>query len=117
MARVERALRVGVFEEKRFGNCSNNGISSRFDSILLLCDDGPVEVDLDNPPEELCVLVRRVLFGREADYVRPYKNAEGCGWMFGGDLVYASDARFPSNHPLCLHDRDESPELNERLSR
>ena len=65
--RKARALRVEIFESKRFGNCSNNGISSKYDSILLLCEDGPDEVDLDDPPEELCRLVRRTLFGREAD--------------------------------------------------
>lgn len=114
---MARALRVSVFESKRLGNCSNNGISDRYDSVLLLCDNGPEEVDMENPPEELCVLVRRELFGREADYVRPYKNPDGIGWMFGGSLVYASDARFASDHPLCLHDRQESKELYDALSR
>jgi hypothetical protein len=37
--------------------------------------------------------------------------------MFGGCFLWTSDGRFPSPHPIALHDRWESPELNEALSR
>lgn len=112
-----RALPVNIFEDKRIGNCSNHGISEDFCEILLLCDDGHIEVDLDNPPENLCVYVKRTLFGKEADYVRPYADPEGVGWMNGGSIVYTSDSRFPGNHPVCLHDRQESQEMYDILSR
>lgn len=59
-----RALAVSIFENKRLGNSSNHGISEKFSEILLICDDGPYEVDLENPPENLCIYVKRVLLGK-----------------------------------------------------
>ena len=114
---MAKALRVGIYEDKRFGNCSNHGISERFYDVLLLCDDGYIDVDLENPPENLCEYVHRSLGGKECDYVRPYKEAAGVGWMYGGSIVYSSDSRFPGSHPVCLHDRDESQEEYDRYSR
>lgn len=113
-----RALSVGIFESKKIGNCSNHGISERFNEILLICEDGNVEVDLDNPPENLCRLVRRNLWGEEHDYVEPYAEPYGVGWMSGGSIVYSCDARFGrmSNHPLCLHDRTETQEQYDMMS-
>lgn len=112
-----KAIRAHIFEDKRIGNCSNHGISERYDCVLLLCDDGDVEVDLENPPENLCEIVRRRLWGEEHDYIRPWAAAKGVGWMFGGSIIYSSDARFGSNHPLMFHDRDETPEEYEMYSR
>jgi hypothetical protein len=106
-----QALRVSIFEDKRIGNCSNHGISEKYNNVLILNADGPEEVDLDNPPENLCILVHRTLFGKEADYVRPYADPTGAGWMSGGALVWTSDSRFECSHPLQLHDRQESWEL------
>lgn len=108
-----RALIVSIFEDKRLGNSSNHGISERYSEILLLCEDGPHEVDLDNPPENLCRLVERTLWGEEHNYIEPYAEANGVGWMYGGAVCYSSDSRFSrmSTHPLCLHDRTESQEM------
>ena len=111
-----RALSVSIFEDKSIGNCSNNGISARFREVLILNAEGNVKVDMDNPPENLCVYVERELFGERHDYIRPYADAVGAGWMFGGSLVYSCDSRF-GYMPMKLHDRQESWELNERLSR
>ena len=111
-----RALSVNIFEDKAIGNCSNHGISERFREILILNAEGNYEVDLNNPPENLCVYVERELWGERHDYIRPYADAKGAGWMFGGALVYSSDSRF-GGVPMKLHDRDESRELNDMLSR
>lgn len=104
-----RALPVSIYKHKG-KDCSNKGISSKYDEILLICEDGNIDVDLKNPPENLCELVERELFGRSADYVRPYRKANGVGWMAGGCVVYSPDSRFASDYPLCLHDRTESKE-------
>lgn len=106
------ALRCGIFEDKLIGNCSNHGISARFPEILLLCDEGNVEVDLDNPPANLCKVVRQELPWGTNVYVEPVaKRDPGCvGWMFGGTLIYSSDLRFDKmsdGFPLRLHDRQE----------
>ena len=116
--REARALPCGIFKDK-YGDCSNGGISSRFNEILLLNERGHIKVDLDNPPENLCVYVERELFGEEHDFIRPYapKDSGNVGYMFGGTIIYTSDSRFQGKHPICLHDRQESYELYDMLSR
>ena len=118
-----RALSVGIYESKSIGNCSNDGISAHFNEILIPCPTGNWEIDWDNPPENLCIYVERELWGERHDYIRPYKDAVGVGWMFGGSLVYTSDGRYSAITedsvccPMKLHDRDESQELYDMLSR
>lgn len=111
-----KALRISILEDKVIGNCSNHGISERFNEILLICDEGYVDVKGDE--ENLCKVVRRNLFGREYLHVEPVKAPTGVGYMSGGTFVYSSDARFNriSEYPLSLHDRCESQELYNRLS-
>ena len=110
-----KAISVGIFESKSIGNCSNHGISERLKDILLICDRGnSYEVDEDD--ERLC-RVDSVSYGGKTHYfVRPVAEPKGVGWMFGGSLVYSSDARFPFEYPLALHDRCESQELYDMLS-
>ena len=116
---MKKAIRVAIFENKSIGNCSNQGISSRYSEILLLHERGFVDVDEDNPPENLCEVVeQKTSFGLNR-FVRPVKRtASGCvGYMFGGSLVYCSDARFSelSDAPLRLHDRQESQALYDSM--
>ena len=116
----ERALPVEIYK-CHYGDCSNHGISSRHSEILVLCPDGFIEVDMDNPPDNLCVVEKRILWGEKHYYVRPYAEADGVGWMYGGCLVDSSDARWHKltgiDYPLHLHDRTESQELYDMLSR
>lgn len=111
---IVRALSVEIFEGKLIGNCSNDGISSRFQKVLIQCEDGNVDVDLDNPPENFCIIAERCGY----KFVRPYANPTGIGWMAGGTLVYSCDSRFAeiSEYPLSLHDRQETKELYDLLS-
>lgn len=111
-----KALRVSIYESKDIGNCSNHGISERFKEILLLCDEGNVAVTGEE--ENLC----RVSSIMGHLHVQPvYEPDRGCvGWMFGGSLVHSSDARFnrlSGGYPLSLHDRQETQELYNALSR
>lgn len=55
-----RALSVGIFKNS-LGDFSNHGISSQFSEIILLCDDVNYEIDMENPPENLCKVVTRIL--------------------------------------------------------
>lgn len=105
-----RCVRAEIFRWK-LGDCSNGGISSRFDDVLIPCKNGPVDVDLDNPPENLVKVVRRKLFGREYVHLEPY-NDKGKWWMAGGTYVHSCDARFGEiinngGYPVGLHDRTE----------
>lgn len=120
MARTVKALTVYIFKS-RFGDSSNGGISSRFNEILVECPNGNSEVDLDNPPANFCVVVKRILWGEKHYYVRPYAEPDGVGWMYGGCIVDTSDSRWSElievDYPLHLHDRTESQELYDMLSR
>lgn len=95
------------------GDCSLDGISSRYNSLILIGDDieGPVSVDLDNPPENVVKIVRRTIRGQEYMHLEPL---DGCGnggsrwYMAGGNIANTSDSRFPSQYPLEIHDRHES---------
>lgn len=114
-----RALPISIYEDKKIGNCSNNGISSRYREVLLICEEGFIEIDENNLPENLVKLVTRNLFGKEYKHIEPVAKPSGAGWMAGGSLVYSSDSRFRrmSDYPLALHDRQESWELYDMLSR
>lgn len=108
-----RALSANIFKSI-YGDCSNGGISSRFDKVFIECHNGPHEFDTDNLPENF---VR--LSGDGYRYARPAVHTnDGCvGWMFGGCLIYTSDSRFPSDYPLMLNDRQETRREYDLLSR
>ena len=114
-----KALPVDIYKHKA-SDCSNGGISSKYDEILVICSDGFVEVDENNPPENLCKVVGRHLFGKTIYHVEPYAKASGLGWMAGGCYVGSSDSRFDrlfdGYGALSLHDRTESQEEYDRYS-
>jgi hypothetical protein len=116
-----RALRIYVYKNNRLGDCSNNGISSRYDELLLVCPDGPEEVDESNPPENLVKIVERRSYSRPGEihrHIEPVAKPKGLGWMAGGCMAYCSDSRFSKisgGYPLQLHDRCESQELYDRM--
>jgi hypothetical protein len=111
-----RALPIDVYRENSLGDCTNGGISSVYDRLLLLCEDGQVEIDPENPPENLVKIVERNLFGRIHKHIEPVARPEGAGWMYGGNIACTSDSRFNSDYPLKIHDRQESWELYESMS-
>lgn len=108
-----KALPISVYKTDRLGDCTNGGITSRYDTLLLICEDGFISVDEDNPPENLVKIVtRRYAGGKEYKHIEPYALTDsGCvGWMAGGNLAYSSDSRFRrmSEYPLSVHDRQET---------
>ena len=109
-----KAIEASIYEDKWIGNCSNKGISSRFDRVLILCEDG--FIDVDGTEENLCE-VRYITFGGHTHYfVEPVAEPQGIGWMSGGSIVYTSDSRFPFDYPLTLHDRQETHKEYEMYS-
>lgn len=94
-------------------DCSNGGLSSKFNEVYVPVKDGHIEVSLDNPPENLVRIVRRQLFGREYVHFEPWSaKASGKWYMFGGTYVDDSDSRFREEvnnggYPVSLHDRTE----------
>lgn len=111
-----KALPVSVYRSSSLGDCTNGGVSARYDDLLVLCDDGYITVDLENPPKNLVEVVHRNMWGRDLYHIEPYAAAKGAGWMMGGNYAATSDSRFSK---LCggqygavaIHDRDESWEL------
>lgn len=107
-----KGLTVWVYRSG-LGDCSMNGISSRYDTLILIGEgvEGPVDVDLENPPENVVKLVKRKIFGREEYlHVEPLdgsSNGGGKWYMSGGNLAYSCDSRFPNRYPLSIHDRYE----------
>ena len=116
-----RAITVNVYRHGE-NDCTNGGISSKFDTLLCLCDDGPHQVDMSNPPENLVKVVKRELFGQEVYHVEPVADPVETGWLMGGNYAASPDSRFAAmagymHGALAIHDRQESPEEYDRLSR
>ena len=90
------------------GDCTNNGLTSKYDKINLY--HGQLDSEKINElPENSLILVERVLFGKQANYAVPveiYKSKRHS--MAGGNFIYTSDSRFPSSAPISVHDRIEN---------
>lgn len=109
-----KALPISVYKSPAYEGCSNGGITERFDRLLLVCEDGFIEVDETNPPENLVRIVTRFFGFGQYKYIEPWASPDsGCaGWMAGGALAYSCDSRFRgmSEYPLSVHDRQETQE-------
>lgn len=117
-----KALPVSVYRSARVGDCTNGGVSSRFRDLLVICDDGFIDVDEENPPENLCKVVHRFLFGRDVFHIEPVARPTGAGWMMGGNYAATSDSRFSAlcGHQygaIAIHDRQETWEEYKIMSR
>ena len=106
-----KALPIYVYKDS-LGDCTNNGISSKYNQLLLVCDEGFIDIDEKNPPANLVKIVTRHLFGKEYKHIEPVARPSGIGWMSGGNIGYAIDSRFRelSQYPLSIHDRQETEE-------
>lgn len=87
-------------------DCTNNGITSKVNRILL-CGPGIPEIFEADESLPAFRLVKRNLFGSEYLHVEPWEKPKRTGWMFGGNLCKTSDSRFPSKYALNIHDREE----------
>ena len=123
MAKV-RAITAEILKY-RGEDYSNRGLSSRFDEVYVICEDGNHVFDsIEETPENTVRVVERHLFGRTVYHCEPvHGKRSGCvGWMAGGCYVSSSDSRFSAQHEnfygaLSLHDRQETQELYDMLSR
>lgn len=111
-----KALPVSVYKNGKY-DCTNNGISSRFETLLLECKNGFITIDENDLPENLCIVQKRLIFGNLYYCIIPYKelNKDCVGWMMGGNFAYSSDSRFREmfdgcSYPIPIHDRQETKE-------
>ena len=115
MSKTVRALPVYVYRSGVLGDCTNGGISSCVDTLYLIVPDGFCDMPEEDPR------VMEVKHIGDHAYVTPVHPSRApdavLGPMAGGNFVYSADSRFPSEYPLPIHDRWESPELYDLLSR
>lgn len=115
---IINCIRVDVFRDRQLGDCSNNGITSRFDNVLLPCGEGWITFDSEKEvPLNFCMIeYREILGGYYRDIVPATVNQYGGferrpgWWMMGGTFAFTSDARFSQMaglYPLAIHDRRE----------
>ena len=98
-------------------DCTNKGLSSRFVQFVLIGDGIPKLFEASDIVPAL-KLVRRTIYGKEYLHAEPMNPVpeDSVGWMFGGNFIYTSDARFPNKYPIPIHDRSETSEQYDLMS-
>ena len=96
------------------GDSTNNGLSSKTDHAYLVWNVDPINQDqiledfYNEKEEDFFVGVERSLFGKYSMIAVPYSiYKSGRHSMMGGNFLYTADSRFPSEHPIAIHDRVE----------
>lgn len=106
-------LRVDVLKKENV-DCTNGGMTSRFNSFILVWDEA-------DPPEEIngtpvLELIEREIYGKRYLHSKPVCEGSGVGPMAGGNFIYSSDSRFPNDYPISVHDRWETADEYRMLS-
>ena len=121
---MNSGLAVSVLEDKKIGNCSLNGISARFSELYLvpneLFPNIPKIFNAHIDEQYVEIKVKHICDEPYYYVVKKYpsENEKKCaGPMFGGSFIYTSDSRFPLKYPVPLHDRYESWEMYESMSK
>lgn len=108
-----RAIRVEVYKHGN-DDCTNGGITSRYNEIYVPCPTGNEVFDDDNLPENMFIVGSVEVFGKEHYHLEPaMRPAAGMvGWMDGGNIAFTSDSRWRMatgvTWPLQVHDRAET---------
>lgn len=114
-------LTARIFRDRSMPDCSNHGISTRTEAVVVVAVvdfgpqdvtvipvDGPTSVRIDRLP---VALVKRRLFGREVTVsAQPFGDGIPLtGWMAGGTYIGSTDERFREAAgfygAVSLHDR------------
>ena len=121
-----KCLPVDVYRN-HLPDCTNGGISAKNNTLYLECSRGFVEREPDDPTT--LRLVEQTVFGKTYVHAESYcgkaaifSGSDGdelkcVGPMMGGNFIYTCDSRFPSQYPIPLHDRYETQEQYDLLSR
>lgn len=120
---ILKGLVLDVYKDtKRSCDCTNGGISSRYDTIIFVDPNKPdlgwVDVDTENPQENVVLLSKRRVGDNEYMSLQPidschikcpFYHGETHWYMAGGNFAYACDSRYTDycNYPLPIHDRRE----------
>lgn len=102
-----KAITASIYRNPKYGDCSNNGITSKYDEIIIPCSDGYIDIDTDNLPENYCEFEHG--FAGSVHFVPHFLKSSTMG-MMGGCFAYSSDSRFSrlyGSQPVAIHDRVE----------
>lgn len=89
-------------------DCTNNGVS-KFRNEFILINENDVDNYASEETSGYLVLVEDVCLGDPRQRAIPFGSYMNEDWtMFGGNFVYSSDSRFPSNSPIKIFDRIEA---------
>lgn len=117
-----RGLSLNVYKTNRYGDCTCDGISSRYNTIIFVDPKNPdlgwIDVDMNNPPENVVLLHKRVVDGKEYLSLQPidscrikseFNHGDQHWYSAGGNFAYSCDSRFTDYcaYPLPIHDRKE----------
>lgn len=102
-----KGMLVFVLRAPGLGDCTNGGISSKFEKFVIVGEGIPeiFEPNQDSPGLEL---VKRNINGNEYLSCKPLGEKDHT--MFGGNYITSSDSRMPSKYPIPIHDRKETTE-------
>ena len=103
---IRKALHCNVYRNT-MSDSTNEGLSSKKDELYIVGEgsayvDGPTNLsDID---EDYLVITK--VHGHLR--ATPKSLIDSKRWvMFGGNFIYTSDSRFPSNTPIKIFDRVE----------
>ena len=103
---LEDGLRGNVFRSGTY-DCTAGGITASVDVVRLIGFGFWKDAkEMDGVPT-LRIIERKVM-GRSFLIAVPTDARDDCHpYMFGGNFVYTSDSRFPSDNPIKVFDRKE----------
>ena len=119
---MKKYLALNIYKPG-YGDCSNGGLSSKYESCYIECEDG--WMDEDKVPADAIVKLEKGAFGTVHLVPEEPTDANHTPYMFGGCYVSTSDSRWSkmieklglSHVAIALHDRTETWEDYEALSR
>lgn len=106
--------------KSHFGDCSNGGMSSKYDEVYLIHPEGFLEVEDTDP--RLVILEKRKLWGEKHYFIRPVVDVPSgnVGYMASGCFIHTSDSRFSNycetSYAIPFHDRTETQKEYDMLS-
>jgi len=102
-----KGLLVSIYRDG-FGDCTNGGVSARVKQAVITGDLVDCDVFESTALQPEMVIVERNIGRNTYLHAVPKDLLESGKWtMFGGNFLYSSDSRFPSDQPIAIHDRVE----------
>lgn len=113
---VKKKKGMLVFVLRGRSDCSNGGLTSKYDSLVLV---GPGVPEVFEPSDTSPALELKFKGGIPCAFPESSVDSNSVGWMFGGAFVYSCDSRFRKindGNPIKVMDRQETYEQYKALS-